>query len=117
MSVAARYAMDIGIDTIWERIEILAGTARQLLGEIEGVTVRDLGALRCGIVTFEVEGRQVLEVRELLSERSINVATSTALSAPIDMHERGIEGLVRASFHAFNTDEETGRLVEALKAM
>jgi selenocysteine lyase/cysteine desulfurase len=117
MSVAARYAMDIGIDAIWERIEILAGAARRLLGEIDGVTVRDLGALRCGIVTFEVEGREVLEVREWLSERSINVSTSTALSAPVDMHERGIEGLVRVSFHAFNTEEEVEMLVEAMKAI
>ncbi len=117
MSVAARYAMDIGIDAIWERIEILAGAARRLLGEIDGVTVRDLGALRGGIVTFAVEGREVLEVREWLSERSINVSTSTALSAPIDMHERGIEGLVRVSFHAFNTEEEVEMLVEAMKAI
>jgi selenocysteine lyase/cysteine desulfurase len=117
MSVAARYAMDIGIDAIWERIEMLAGTARRLLGEIDGVTVRDLGALMCGIVTFEVESLQVLEVREWLSERSINVSTSTAFSAPVDMHERGIEGLVRVSFHAFNTEDEVGTLVEAMKAI
>lgn len=117
MGVAVQYAMGMGIDAIWERIEMLAGSARQLLGEIDGVTVRDLGALKCGIVTFEVEGRQVLEVRELLSERSINVSISTASSAPVDMRERGIEGLVRASFHAFNTDEEIGSLIEAMMAI
>lgn len=117
MGVAVQYAMGMGIDAIWERIEMLAGSARQLLGEIDGVTVRDLGALKCGIVTFEVEGRQVLEVRELLSERSINVSIATASSAPVDMRERGIEGLVRASFHAFNTDEEIGSLIEAMMAI
>jgi len=110
MGVAAQYAIGIGIGAIWERIEMLAGTARQLLGEIDGVTVRDLGAVKCGIVTFEVEGRQVLEVRELLSERSINVSTSTQISAPVDMHDREIEGLVRASFHAFNTTGEIDEL-------
>ncbi len=117
MGVAVQYAMGLGIDAIWERIEMLAGSARQLLGEIDGVTVRDLGALKCGIVTFEVEGRQVLEVRELLSERSINVSISTASSAPVDLRERGIEGLVRASFHAFNTEEEIGSLIEAMMAI
>jgi selenocysteine lyase/cysteine desulfurase len=91
--------------------------ARELLDDIDGVTVRDLGALKSGIVTFEVEGRQVLEVRELLSERSINVSTSTPLSAPIDMHEREIEGLVRASFHAFNTEGEIEALVEAMNVI
>ncbi|RLE13956.1 MAG: aminotransferase [Actinobacteria bacterium] len=117
MGVAAQYAIGIGIGAIWERIEMLAGTARQLLGEIDGVTVRDLGAVKCGIVTFEVEGRQVLEVRELLSERSINVSTSTQISAPVDMHDREIEGLVRASFHAFNTTGEIDELVGAMRVI
>jgi selenocysteine lyase/cysteine desulfurase len=106
--------MGIGIEAIWERIQMLASMARALLDEIDGVSVRDLGEVKGGIVTFEVEGRQVAEVRELLSERSINVSTSTLLSAPVDMHERGIEGLVRASFHAYNTEDEVEALVEAV---
>ena len=114
MGTAAEYAIEIGIEEIWARIQSLGATARQLLDEIDGVTVRDLGSVKCGIVTFEVDGRQVLEVRELLSERSINVSTSTPLSAPIDMHDRGIDGLVRASFHAFNTEDEVEALVEAM---
>jgi cysteine desulfurase/selenocysteine lyase len=117
MGTAADYAMEIGVEAIWERIQSLGATARQLLDEIDGVTVRDLGAVKGGIVTFEVEGRQVLEVRELLSERSINVSVSTPLSAPIDMHDRGIDGLVRASFHAFNTEDEIEALTEAMSVI
>ena len=114
LGTAAEYAMEIGVDAIWDRIQRLGATARQQLDEIDGVTVRDLGAVKCGIVTFDVEGRQVLEVRELLSERSINVSVSTTLSAPVDMHDRGIDGLVRASFHAFNTEDDIEALVEAM---
>jgi selenocysteine lyase/cysteine desulfurase len=117
MGTAASYAMEIGLSEIWERIQMLGATARTLLGEIDGVTVLDLGAVKGGIVTFEVEGRSSLEVRELLSERSINVSISTPLSAPIDMHERGIDDLVRASFHAFNTEEEIEQLVSAIRIM
>jgi selenocysteine lyase/cysteine desulfurase len=117
MGVAAQYAMAIGIDAIWERIEMLAGTARELLSEIDGITIRDLGAVKGGIVTFAVEGCQALEVRELLSEHLINVSTVTRFAAPIDMHERGIDGLVRASFHAFNTDEEIEALIEAMRVI
>jgi len=117
MGTAGEYAMGIGLDAIWERIQLLSSMARELLEEIDGVTVRDLGAVKGGIVTFEVEGRQVLEVRELLSERSINVSTATPLAAPVDMHERQIEGLVRASFHAFNTEEEVESLVDAMRVI
>jgi cysteine desulfurase/selenocysteine lyase len=112
---AAEYAMDIGVEEIWERIRLLGAGTRQLLDEVDGVTVRDLGAVKCGIVTFEVGGRNALEVRELLSERAINVSISTLLSAPIDMHERGIDSLVRASVHAFNTEEEIDEFVAAIR--
>jgi selenocysteine lyase/cysteine desulfurase len=117
MSTAASYALDLGLPDIWQRIRELGMTARRLLGEIEGVTVLDLGAIKGGIVTFDVDGRHALEVRELLSERSINVSISTPLSAPIDMHERGIDDLVRASFHAFNTEEEIEELVAAVRTL
>ena len=88
-----------------------------MLDEIGGVTVRDLGAVKGGIVTFEVEGLPAVEIRDLLSERSINVSTVTPLSAPVDMHERRIDNLVRASFHAFNTEEEIEEFVRAMRAI
>ena len=117
MGTAADYAMGIGLPEIWERIRELGASARQLLGEIDGVAVRDLGAVKGGIVTFDVDGLHSLEVRELLSERSINVSISTPLSAPIDMAERGIDDVVRASFHAFNTEDEIEQLVAAVRVM
>jgi selenocysteine lyase/cysteine desulfurase len=89
---AIDYAMDIGVGGMWERIQRLAATMRQQLAMIDGVTVRDRGLTKGGIVTFEVDSRQTLEVRELLGERSINVSTSTPFSAPYDMRSRGIEG-------------------------
>lgn len=117
MAAAAEYAIDVGLSAIWDRIQTLGEGARYYLGEIEGVTVRDLGAIKGGIVTFQVEGRHALEVRDLLSEESINVSISTSLSAPVDMHERGIDDLVRASFHAFNTEEEIEQLAAAITVM
>ncbi len=117
LGAAAGYAMGIGIDAIWARIRGLAATARGMLDEIGGVTVRDLGAVKGGIVTFEVEGLPAVEIRDLLSERSINVSTVTPLSAPVDMHERRIDNLVRASFHAFNTEEEIEEFVRAMRAI
>ena len=117
LGAAAGYATELGVPEIWERIQSLGSMTRMLLGEIDGVIVRDLGAVKCGIVTFEVEDRHALEVRELLSERSINVSISTPLSAPVDMHERAIDGLVRASVHAFNTEEEIEEFVSAMRVI
>lgn len=117
LGAAVDYAMEIGLDDIWERIQVLAATMRELLGEIDGVSVYDRGSVKGGIVTFDVQGRQMLEVQELLAERSINVSTVTPFSAPVDMYGRNIEGLIRASVHAYNTVEEVEDLVEAIRVM
>jgi selenocysteine lyase/cysteine desulfurase len=114
MGAAADYAMDIGVPAIWERIQELGQAARDALGAIDGVAVRDQGAVKGGIVGFEVDGRPAQLMKELLGERGIHVSISTKLSAPIDMHNRDIDGLVRASFHAFNTEEELEDLLEAV---
>jgi len=114
---AIDYATDTGVEAIWHRVESLAATLREMLDEIDGVAVHDLGSVKGGIVTFDVEGRQTLEVKELLSERNINVSTSNVFSSPLDMHNRQIDGLVRASVHAYNNDEELEDLVEAISVM
>jgi cysteine desulfurase/selenocysteine lyase len=114
---AIDYAVDIGISAMWDRIQGLAATMRQQLSMIDGVTVYDRGRTRGGIVTFDIDSRQTLEVRELLAERSINVSTPTPFSAPYDMRSRGIEGLIRASVHAYNTDDEIDDLVSAIQIL
>lgn len=117
MGAAAKYAMSIGIDAIWVRIQELATRMRTGLSEVDGVMVRDIGAVQGGIVTFEVDGRLTQEVKELLSERSINVSISTPSSSPLDMHQRDIRGLIRASVHAYNSEDEVDALVEAITVM
>ena len=117
LGAAAEYAQEIGVADVWERIQFLAARMRILLWEVDGVTVYDQGRVQGGIVTFDIEGRQPLEVQELLAEHSINVSVSTPFSAPVDMHRRQIDGLVRASVHAYNTDEEIENLIEAVAVM
>ena len=114
LGVAAEYARSVGIDEISARIIELAAGVRGGLDDIEGVTVRDRGTQLGGIVPFEVDGRTPIEVRELLSERNINTSVITPQSAPVDLHDRQIEGMVRASVHAYNTEAEIEAFLEAM---
>src|SRR5919107_767585 len=57
LGVAIDYALDIGLDAIRERDYGLAEILRTRLSEIPGVTVRDIGKERCGIVTFTAASR------------------------------------------------------------
>ncbi len=117
MGAAAQYALQVGVEAGWERIQQLAIGLRERVGRVPGATVRDLGQQQCGIVSFTVEGLEPDDIMRRMEEHRINVRTSTIFSTRFDMSARGIDQLVRASVHYYNTDEELDRMVEVLSAM
>ena len=110
LGVAIDYALALGLDAVWGRVRELGETLRAMLAEIDGVVVRDLGTVRCGIVSFTVEGIAPRELRDEALARGINVWFSNTASTRIDMEDRGLDSVVRASVHYYNTVEELERL-------
>jgi selenocysteine lyase/cysteine desulfurase len=106
LGAACDYALDVGIEGIWDRVAALAAILRVALAAIPGVTVHDKGAVQGGIVTFSVAGRAPGRVKAELAKHRVNVSTTTVFSARIDMEQRGLEEINRASVHYFNTEEE-----------
>ena len=78
------------------------------------MTVRDLGEVRCGIVTFTVDGVEANDLKKRLSRERINVTASPRSSTLLDSRARGLPDLVRASVHYSNTEEELDRLIETV---
>lgn len=117
LGVAIDYALGWGIENIWERVQSLADRLRGELSSIPGVTVRDLGEVRCGIVTFDVVGRDVADIKTALERHDINVTASRPPSTRLDMEARGIDGLVRASVHYYNSEDEVSRFCEVLEGI
>jgi selenocysteine lyase/cysteine desulfurase len=115
LGVAVDYALELGIDVIWERVGNLAASLRAALAEIGGVTVLDRGAVLGATVTFDVAGVEPVAVRDRLAERSVNVSVMEASSAQLDYGARGIAGAVRASVHYYNDDGDLDRLLEGVK--
>ena len=115
LGVAIDYALGWSLDATYERLRSLAEDLRSRLGELEGVAVHDLGIERCGIVTFTVEGRDAEDVSRRLSEERINTSVSPPSSTLLDMEDRGLGALVRASVHYYNTEEEVSRFCETLE--
>jgi cysteine desulfurase / selenocysteine lyase len=111
---AIDYALEWGVEAIWERVRDLGARLRAQLGALEGVTVRDVGAERSAIVTFDVADVSADRVMETLRRRGINVSVSATSSAVIESLERGLPDLVRASPHYYNAADELDRLVEAV---
>ena len=90
---------------------------RERLEQIKGVTVRDQGRIRCGIVTFTCEGHPANEVMQYLQSNGIAVRITERSATRIDMEKRGLEEMVRASVHYYNTEAELERLCDMLRAM
>ena len=114
LGVAVEYALGWGLEAIEERVVALAAMLRERLGAIAGVVVQDQGQKQCGIVTFTVEGAASGVVKERLAVHNINVWTSPCRSTRLDMEARGLEDVVRASVHYYNTEDEIERLCRAI---
>jgi cysteine desulfurase / selenocysteine lyase len=103
---AVEYALNVGVDRIWQRVQSLASMFRQRLSGLNGIIVHDQGDVLCGIVTFSVSGVKATEVRAKLAAQNINVHIGLAPSTLYYMNRKGLDGIVRASVHYYNTDEE-----------
>ena len=114
LRTAIEYALDIGLDAIWRRVHGLGVGLRQRLRSIDGVVVHDIGSVQGGIVTFTVAGYSPDQVMGAMHQAEINVSVVTPGSARLDMEGRGLSGLVRASMHYFNTDEELDACAEVV---
>lgn len=115
LGVAVGYALDWGLDAIAERIGALADCLRIGLEKLPEVTVRDLGRQRCGVVSFTTKNRDSASIHDALAARGINVSVSPRCYTRYDMDARGLESLVHASVHYYNTEDEIDRFCAAVE--
>ena len=108
--------MDLGIDALSQRIGELADLTRMSLADLDGITIRDRGVARSGIVTFTHGSVPADELVSAIRAKGINVSLSTADYARVDFDSHGISSQVRVSPHAYNTVEEIDSVVAAVAA-
>jgi len=116
LMAAVNYAMDIGLDRCWRRVQTLAASLREQLASLPGIRVHDLGELKCGIVTLTREGESATELQQRLSENGIETSVSTMPFARLDLDQRGLDEILRASLHYYNTEDEISRFCEVIAA-
>lgn len=119
LGAAVDYALAQGLEPMWQRIQHLAAYLRDRLGEVAGIKPTDSGIIKSGIVTFTCQGSSAVQVQQWLAARDkrINVSTSTFRSTMLDMQQRNLLEVSRASLHAYNTEAEIDEMIEALLRM
>ncbi len=114
LGAAARYALEVGLETARDRARELADYARRRLAALPGVRVLDRGPELCAIVTVAVAGRDTKDIKLELRRRGINTSSPHREDAVIDMDEKGTQSALRISPHYYNTREEIDTAVDAL---
>jgi selenocysteine lyase/cysteine desulfurase len=117
LGVALDYALGWGLEAIYARISALADQLREGLAAIPGVTIRDLGRERCGIVTFTKDGVDATQIQRALAAQRINIAVSPRNFTRLDMDARDLDALPRASVHYYNTEDEVARFCAAVAGL
>ena len=115
LKAAADYILEIGIENIWERVQMLSGKLRKAISQVNGVTVHDIGDTQSGIVSFTVDGKTAEEVKAFLYERGINISWNGVSNTYLDMTARNLKEVARASVHYYNTEKEIEVFVATLK--
>ena len=116
LGAAIDYALALGIEPTSHRLVTLGASLRSRLASLPGVSVHDKGTNRGGIVTFAVADVDSDALQASLRAQSINTSTSPVTHARLDLPQRGLSTLVRASVHYYNTDAEIDRFVDAVSA-
>ena len=114
LGVAVDYAMSWSMPAVAERVRLLAETLRSRLQESGRASIHDLGAMRCGIVTFSIPGVAADTIKVELRAQGINVTVAIAQATRLDMIPRGLERIVRASLHYYNSENEIEVFVDAV---
>lgn len=115
LGVACRLVRDVGVDPMWMRIRGLAARLRECLHECPGITVHDRGTEQSGIVTFAHDRIPAEQLSDLLRQRfRINTSVSAVQLTRRELLARGVTHTVRASPHAFTTEDEIDALTRAL---
>lgn len=68
-------------------------------------------------VVCSQDGKAPEAVKDALAQKGINISISPANSTLLDFSRRGLDKVLRASVHYYNTEEEVAHFVQTLQGV
>ena len=117
LGAAVDYLASIGMENVRDHERELTAHALEALPRVDGLTVFGPASAerRGGVVSFAIDGIHPHDIAELCDRRAVCVRAGHHCAQPL-MRLLGVGATARASFHVYNSREDTERLVDALDA-
>ncbi len=113
LAAALDYVNGIGIEAIHAHENVLIRSAAEALGGIPGIRLHG-PADRAGSLSFSGEGLHHYDLGTLLDQMGVAVRTGHHCCQPL-MARFGLTGTVRASFALYNTADDVGAFLTAMR--
>lgn len=114
LAAALTYIREIGIADIQRHERNLLDYALDRLDGVGELTIYGRPPERCGCLSFNLNGIHPYDAGLVLDKLGVAVRTGSHCAEPV-MRHFGVDGMIRASFAIYNTEEDVDRLVEGLK--
>jgi len=118
LAAAVRYALQIGVQAIRERVAELVEYLYKLLGKIKCIRVQEPIAVKpylcSGIVTIAIQNHDVEDLLSQLRKRCVHVSVVLEKNARLNLLHRCSSSFIRISPHYYNTTGEMDTFCEAL---
>ncbi|MFJ3895645.1 FAD-dependent oxidoreductase [Streptomyces sp. NPDC090083] len=114
LGTALEETLGLGVERIRDHVTALAARLRGALPDVSGVRLTDPPAAASGIVTFLRQDEDPRETVRDLRALGFRLTTVPASHGQWDLGSRGLERVVRASLHVYNSADDVDALVAAL---
>jgi cysteine desulfurase/selenocysteine lyase len=114
LGVAVDYLQDLDLEAVGQHEQELLRRATEQVSELSGTRIIGTAAEKAGVLSFVLDCAHPHDVGTILDGAGVAVRTGHHCAQPV-MDRFGIPATTRASFAAYNTEEEIDRLVAGLR--
>ncbi len=110
---ALKYVQELGLGVISAHERGILQYATQRILDIPGVRIIGTAALKCGVLSFVLEGAHPSDIGTIMNYHGVAIRTGHHCAMPVMQHF-GVAGTARASFGLYNNRGDVDAFIGAL---